>query len=309
MPGPARKPRRLTFARVLLALLLLLAAGGAWFAWGIRPSNDRNWVPDQAHTLTATITGPRVVVHNVRNFDWTAGDIPSPRWEDRTLDLDRIESVWFVLTPFDTNWRGPAHAFLSFAFADSQYLAISIEARREVGETYSILKGMLKRFEIAYIAGDERDVIGLRVLQHHSEVYLYPVRATPEAVRELFTGMLQAANQLAAKPKFYGTLRDNCTTRILDHVNAIAPHTIPYSWRVLLPGYSDGLALSLNLIDTDLPLEDARQRFHVNDRVRRFIAAPDFSERIREPVATAPPDSTPPAARSTRTQLAAAVYN
>ena len=27
---------------------------------------------------------------------------------ERNYDLDRIESVWFVLTPFSTDWRGPA---------------------------------------------------------------------------------------------------------------------------------------------------------------------------------------------------------
>ncbi len=36
--------------------------------------------------------------------------------------------------PFSRRWRGPAHAFVSFGFDDGQYLAISVEARREQGE-------------------------------------------------------------------------------------------------------------------------------------------------------------------------------
>jgi hypothetical protein len=49
---------------------------------------------------------------------------------------------------------------------------------------------------------------------------------------------------------------------------------------VLVPGYSDGLARELGLIDTDLPLDSARTRFRVNDRAGD-IEGDDFSTRIR----------------------------
>jgi hypothetical protein len=35
------------------------------------------------------------------------------------------------------------------------------------------------------------------------------------------------------------------------------------------------------LLDTDLPLEQARQKFQVNERAQAAIHAPDFSTRIR----------------------------
>jgi hypothetical protein len=153
---------------------------------------------------------------------------------------------------------------------------------------YSILKGMLKRFEITYVVGDERDLIGVRTERQLDEVYVYPIRARPEAVRRLFTSMLERANELAAEPEFYGSMRSNCTTAILSHVNGIGDVHIPYGWRVLVPGYSDELALELGLIDTELPLDAARSRFRVNDRARENIDDDDFSIRIR-----ARPDSDP----------------
>lgn len=267
--------------RRLLAVLLFIAIAGS-VAWvSVRPGNDRTWIPEQSRLPTAEFDGAIVAIDNVRNFDWTGDGTPVERWERRTYDLDAIESVWFVLTPFATDWRGPAHAFLSFGFADSQYVAISIEARREVGETYSILKGMLKRFEITYVVGDERDLIGVRTERQLDEVYVYPIRADREAVRRLFTGMLERANELAAGPEFYGSLRNNCTTAILAHVNGIGDTRISYGWRVLVPGYSDGLAFELGLIDTDLPLDSARTRFRVNDRAVEHIEGEDFSTRIR----------------------------
>jgi hypothetical protein len=283
---PVHARRR--FAKPAIGILLILGIAGS-IAWSaVEPSNDRTWIPEQSRLPTATFDGSIVAIENVRDFDWTGEREPIRRWDHRTFDLDAIESVWFVLTPFATDWRGPAHAFLSFGFADSQHVTISVEARREVGETYSILKGMLKRFEITYVVGDERDLIGVRTERQLDEVYVYPIRARPDAVRRLFTSMLERANELAAKPEFYGSMRSNCTTAILSHVNGIGDVHIPYGWRVLVPGYSDELALELGLIDTELPLDAARSRFRVNDRARDNIDGDDFSTRIR-----AQPDSDP----------------
>ena len=53
------------------------------------------------------------------------------------------------------------------------------------------------------------------------------------------------------------------------------------SWRLLLPGYSDRLIESLGLLDSETTLEQARQRFWINERAARYAGAPDFSQRIR----------------------------
>ncbi|MCI0435281.1 MAG: DUF4105 domain-containing protein [Gemmatimonadetes bacterium] len=148
--------------RILVAgtAVIVLTSGFGWSR--IRPSHDRVWVPEQARLASARIDGSSLlIVDNVRNFDWST-DPPRERWERRGCDLDRLESAWYVLTPFAEDWRGPAHAFLSFGFDDGEFLAISVEARKEVGESHAIWKGLLKRFEIACIVGDERDLIGAR---------------------------------------------------------------------------------------------------------------------------------------------------
>jgi hypothetical protein len=264
-----------------VVVVVLLGVG-----WQARqPSHDRDWVSDASRLPRAIMRGDTVRIENVRDFVHHADSSVDERWETRTYDVSLLETVWFGLAPFSRDWRGPAHAFLSFGFADSQHVAISVEARREVGETYSILKGMLKRFEITYVVGDERDLIGVRTERQLDEVYVYPIRARPDAVRRLFTSMLERANELAAQPEFYGSMRSNCTTAILSHVNGIGDMHIPYGWRVLVPGYSDELALELGLIDTELPLDAARSRFRVNDRARDNIDGDDFSTRIRAPSA------------------------
>ena len=96
--------------------------------------------------------------------------------------------------------------------------------------------------------------------------------------------MLGRANALAAHPEFYNTLTNNCTNSIARHVNAIAPHRLPWwSWRFVLPAYSDQLAYDAGLLDTTLPLAEARRHFQINARALKYAASPDFSQRIRMP--------------------------
>jgi len=142
---------------------------------------------------------------------------------------------------------------------------------------------MLKQYELMYVVGDERDLIKLRTNYRKDDVYLYPVRATAEQRRTLFVSMLRRANALRERPEFYNTLTNTCTTNIVRHVNEISPRRVPLSFKVLLPGYSDQLAYDLGLIDTDLPFEQARQRYRVNARALQFADSARFSTLIRLP--------------------------
>ncbi|MBR9990501.1 MAG: DUF4105 domain-containing protein [Gemmatimonadetes bacterium] len=240
----------------------------------------RAWEPEQQLIPRAEFNGTDVTIHNVRHFRRGPGEHVRPSWEARTYDLDDVASVWYVLTPFSRDRRGPAHAFVSFGFDDGRHLSISVEARREEGEQYSLLRGMLKRFEVMYVVGDERDLIHLRVLRG-DDVYVYPMRASRQEVRTLLTDMLARVNALHRQPEFYGTLRNNCTTNLLRHVNAIAMEPIPYGRRILLPGHSDAVAHERGLIDTELSLDAARERFMISERALKVASNQDYSRLIR----------------------------
>ena len=272
-PGRQGRGRRWRWlAAAALALAVLYAA--------VRPSNDRDWSPDQRVLARAALEGSRVHVRNIRNIHYRSVSDYDVRHYDATFDLDALESVWYLVEHFQ-DVAGPAHTMVSFGFRDGRYLAISVEIRKEAGEQFSPVLGLLKQYELMYVVADERDVIGLRANHRHDDVYLYPVRTTPERRRRMFVEMLERANALAEAPEFYNTLFSTCTTNIVRHVNTIAPRRVPISYKVLLPGYSDELAFDLGLIDTDLPLEQARRRFHINERARAFADDPAFSRRIR----------------------------
>lgn len=267
----------------LLAVLLLVAGTLAFSFFGPRPSNDRDWTLDQVRLPWAEIEGRRVRVHNIRDARYRSVDDYEIAWRERPYDLDRLQSAWFLVEPFgDDDWQGPAHTLMSFGFAGDEYLAISVEIRKEKGEEFSPWQGLLRQYEVTYVIGDERDLIQLRTNHRRDPVYLYPVRAPRERIEQMFVSMLRRANHLREKPEHYNTLTNTCTTNIVRHVNELVPGRIPFSYKVLLPGYSDELAYDLGLIDTDLPFPEARRHFRVDDDALRAAGREDFSQRIRQ---------------------------
>ena len=272
--------RRVMLSAAIAATVVVTACAAGLAS--LRPSNDRVWAPEHAVLPAADIAGDSVRIRRVRNFAHTAEGRFTPAYEDRSYDLSKLESAWFVVTPFSRWWRGPAHTFVSFGFADSQYVAISVEARREPGESYAVLTGLFKRFEVIYVIGDERDLIGSRARFGGYDVYLYPIQAPREKIRQMFVQMLERANALRAAPEFYNTATNNCTTNVVDHVNHVTPGRVPTGLKTILPGYTDEVAHRLGLIDSTISLDEARRRYRVNDRARMFAERPDFSLRIRE---------------------------
>ena len=275
--------------RRYLVIGVVLACAAVVMAWSaIEPRGDRRWIPEQALLPHASIDGRTVRIGNVRNFEYVARHDFKASYDSRVYDLDKLVSVWYVLTPFSDSWRGPAHSFVSFGFADSQFVAISVEARREPGETYDAVKGLFKRFELMYVVGDERDLIGQRAAYSTDRVYLYPIKAPPEKMRAMYVAMLERANTLRSQPEFYNTLTNNCTSNVVSHVNQVAPKTVPGGIKTILPGYTDEVAHRLGLIDTELDIAHARDRYLINARARQYIRDPAFSFRIRETLSRGP---------------------
>lgn len=269
--------------RLAFRVALLVAALALLWTWlGPKPSNDRHWSPDQEKLAWAEIAGDEVVVHHVRNARYRSADDYDVAWEDRAFRLDTLERVWFLVEPFDADWRGPAHTLLSFEFQGDRFLAISFEIRKEIGESFSVWKGLLRQYELMLVVGDERDLIELRTNHRRDPVFLYPMRASRESLRRLFLSLLERANELRFRPEFYNTLTNTCTTNLARHVNQLAPGRVPL-WhpKVVFPGYSDELAFDLELIDTELPFAEAQVRFRVDENGQNAAGRDDFSRAIR----------------------------
>ena len=171
---------------------------------------------------------------------------------------------------------------LSFGFGPERRVVISIEARREDGEKFGVIPGTYKQFELFYQINDERDALTLRALQPDSNLYVYPIKASPEFIRELFLDMVGKAGHLVDNPEFYHSLKANCTTKLFEHVNRKLPKPLKFRSEILFPSGAGKLLHELGWMDTELDYEAAKERFRLADKVREFAAHPEFSKKIRE---------------------------
>ena len=247
-----------------------------------KPSNCRDWSPDQVVLPESRFDGDLVEITGIRDCDYRSTTDFTVTHRDQVFDLAQLERLDFFVEPF-AGWRGPAHTFLSFGFDDGEQLAISVEVRREMGKEFSVLGGLTRQFELMYVVATERDLVGLRSVHRGNRVYRFPIRADAERIRKMMVAMLRRANGLRDRPEFYNTLSNTCTTNIVRHLNEVSDRRVPW-WnpRVLIPGYSDRLAQALGLIDSPFSVETDRESFEVGRVVREAIDDPGFSRRIRE---------------------------
>jgi hypothetical protein len=271
LPSPGRTAvAALAIFAVLVILFLRIPA-----------SHNRDWQPDVSVTPHAIVNGDLVTIRGVRNFDYRSESDFTPRWEDRTYDLRKLDSVDIIAV----YWTGKAvaHLMVSFGFQEQDYLAVSIETRKIKGETYSTLAGFFRRYELYYVVADERDVIRVRTTyrEPQEDVYIYRTRTPQRNIRRTFLDYIQAMNDLCVRPRFYNTLTTNCTTTILMHTR-INPDSPPMSWKVLLSGYVPDYLYELGRIDTAKPFADLEKLSRVNERAHAAEKAASFSQCLRQ---------------------------
>jgi hypothetical protein len=249
--------------------------------WWLRlsPSNDRAWQRDVARAPTSERQGSVVTLRDVRDFDYRSETDFSEAWETRRYDLDAVEG----LDLFVSFW-GPtlyAHTILSFQLQGAPPLAVSIETRKEQGESYSAVRGFFRQYELAYVMADERDVVGLRARFRGERLQLYRLTTPRADARALFEQYLAEANSLARQPAWYNAFSQNCTTGIWRNVQKIAPSN-RFDWRLLANGYLDELLYERGALDTRLPLAELRARSDVTERIKLCAERADFPACIRE---------------------------
>jgi len=269
------------FKKIIKITLVVLIISFLAFIIFVRPQNDRDWTPDQ--TLLPTVTfldANTVTIKNIRNIEYRTTTDYDLRYYDRTISLNDLRKVWFVVEPFGK--YGAAHTFLSFELNDGTFISVSVEIRKEKGESFSPIKGLFRQYELSYVIADERDVLRLRTNYRKDVVRLYPIRADKEKIVSVFKDMLIRAGEIKKNPEFYNTVTNNCATNIVKHVRKFSDKDIPLlDFRYLMPETLDELAYELGLIDTDLLLEEAREHFTINEMAEKHDKDPNFSKAVR----------------------------
>jgi hypothetical protein len=268
--------------RMSLAVIVLFLGVVAWWV-SIPPSHDRNWRPEVAVMPRAVIEGDRVRITGVRNFEYRSRNDFTVRYETREVQLSHLTAVDFYVSYWSEGLV--AHTFVSFIFDNVPPLSISIETRPEVGEGFNPIASLFKQFELIYVVGEERDLVGVRTNYRHEAVYLYRLNASAGDAQRLLLIYLARINELADRPEFYHLLTNSCTINIIRYANA-AGREGRFDIRHLLNGLIDSYLYYSGRVDTTLSYEELRQRSLINEAAQAANGAPDFSQRIRASLPT-----------------------
>ena len=239
-----------------LLLVLLLTAMKS-------PSLEREWDED-VRVLAGidVLPGGSVTLTNIRDWRYAVDSILARSYFDATYDPADIIDVWMYEQILDGDRGLIAHTFVVFEFdstyADRRWLGLSVETRREVGETYSLVGGMLRRFEVTHIWATERDLVTRRVQYLDYPLTRYRLVLTPDQRARIFTRFAEETRELGEEPGWYNTVLRNCTSSLVRYANESRPGAIPWhhSW-VLTGGMDDHLA-RLGFLDRASALHVAR---------------------------------------------------
>lgn len=197
-------------ARGLAAAALL---GSGLGACAITPRTDRDWYPYLAQTTHVETEGAQVTFEPVTDWTYTAEGPVEQCYRSETVDLERLEDVWFLLEP-QPGSEIAAHTLLLFEFEGDELLGLTIEARREADEAYSAFRGLWNAYELSYLWGSAQDLVTRRVILLDHEVFIYPLALRPGQKRVLFERLAARTEALETNPRFYNTLFSNCTNEL-----------------------------------------------------------------------------------------------
>jgi hypothetical protein len=297
LPWPrVRLPGALAYALFLPAAIFFVRGGGwrlaicvgsfaAVLLWwlSLQPSNDRNWQADVAQTAWAEVNGDVVTIHNYRDCRYQTESDYICEWKTKTVRLSELRGIDVAFI----RWGLPkiAHIIVSFHFAGDDYVAVSVEMRKQVGQSYSAVRGFFRRYTLIYIFADEHDLIRLRSnFRQGEEVDLYRTTADAEYSRQLFLQYLRRANELHRQPEWYNALTSNCTTNIFSEMRAVGP--LPsgmsrFDPRVVFSGDADKMLYDHGLLAGNLPFAQLRDQARINPSAQAAGNSPDFSHVIR----------------------------
>jgi len=265
----------------LIVVLLFLVVFLLWLL-SQKPKKDRPWEKGQERLAKIRIKGAEITVENFRDFNWQVDGTVVGGYKKEVFNLAKLQGVDVVISHF-SGFEGLAHLLLSFRFSDKKNLVVSVETRKETGENPFSISGWLfsRRFEIIYVVGSEKDLIGVRTDVRKEHIYLYPTVATPKKAKDLFRLIAADVNAIRTRPTFYNTFLNNCTNALTRRVEDISEIKFPLTYKTILPGYIDEVLYKIKVIPHDKPFGEIKKEHFVNNgKVNRQDV--DYSEQLRK---------------------------
>lgn len=242
-------------------LLLFFSIATALLYLITEPKQERDWTVEHAVLPSIHFSGdetnPNISVTNIRDFKWGTDD--KVHYKEMQFQLNDIVGLKAVVSHFSAISE-IAHVFLIIVLADGQELGISIEARRETNEPFSIHGGLLAQFELMHVLATPEDLLGIRKINNES-VHVYPIKANKEKARELFSLIANDANALHQSPSLYHLFFKNCTNQLVKHVSILTNQKYPWFFQTLAPGNTGKTLYDFDLIDMpDMSFEEIQAK-------------------------------------------------
>ena len=243
-----------------IVVLAILGSFGLWFFK--EPSNNRIWEFGQEKNQYVKIEKDNIEVKDLRDFDWTKKGHET-NFRDFSFNLSDIDGLEVGVSHFSTH-EGIGHVFLIFTMHNGKDIALSIESRREVGESFSLQGGLLFDYELIYILTTKNDLLSLRE-KRKERVYVYPIKIDAQKAQKLFLLIAEKVNSLYETPEFYHLFFKNCTNLIVKEVEKISDRKFPFYEETFAPGYTGETLFKMGLIDTELKdFKKIREKFLVD---------------------------------------------
>lgn len=237
-----------------------------WF-FSLKPSNDRSWPVEFSRLPKIQISDRQIVIENFRDFKRQSARAFEPVFAKEIFDLSKLERLDLIVEPFgDSDFL--AHTMLRFGFLDHKSLIVSVEARREEHETFNLLAGLFRQFELIYVFGSEDDLLRLRAIDRKARLYQYPIKADQRFMADLLKDLARSANDLRRSPRFYRSIRENCTTTLVKHFDRLGPQKIGLRTETILPAMTGKLLYHMGYMDTELSYEQAKEFFRIDQKIR-----------------------------------------
>ena len=235
------------------------------------PSLDRDW-DDDVRVLAGVKMGEQgsVRLTDIRDWSYTQDSVVSRGYVDASFDPRDIVDMWMYEQELDDAGL-IAHTFLVFEFGEeygpARYIGLSVETRRELGEEYSLIGGILRSFEVTHIWATESDLVTRRVLYLDYPLTRFRLDIPKEYRSRIFVKFAQETADLATIPRWYNTVTNNCTSSLIRYVNESEPGAIPVHYSYVLTGKADDHLAALGYLDAESSLTITRD-YLASNRLR-----------------------------------------
>ena len=254
--------------RKLVLLVLMVTIALTIFVSLRSPSLHRDW--DEDVRILAGVDNSnedKITLTSIRDWQYDIGSIRSKSYFDATFNPDDIVEMWMYEQ--EIGLAGLiAHTFIVFEFNETynqgRYLGLSVETRRERGESYSIVGGALRAFEITHVWATEQDLITRRVQFLDYPLTRYRMNIPAAYRSQIFREFVKETKDLASSPVWYNTVSNNCTSSLIKYVNQSESGAIPLHYSYALTGKVDDYLTELGYKDPDYSLSITRDFLRSN---------------------------------------------